>query len=77
MDLKLAERTAGHIVQTIIKDLKIELIQAFQEKIKWEEDLFKLKTIVSNIENQILQIADGLIPDQFEIEYQDEEGISI
>lgn len=45
-------------------------------KIKADQGLFKLKTIVSNIENQILQIADCILPDQFQIDSQDQEGES-
>ena len=48
----------------------MEQFQAFQDKIKAEQNLFKLKTIVTKLENQIVQIASGILPDQFEIERQ-------
>jgi hypothetical protein len=45
-----------------VRELKDELIKAFQDKIEGEQKLFKLKTIIKNIENQVLQIADGKFP---------------
>lgn len=67
MDVKLAERTGKHLAQNIIKKVKEEQIQAFQEIIEAEENLFKLRTIIKNIENQMLQIADGKLPNPFEV----------
>jgi hypothetical protein len=48
-----------------VKELKDEQIKAFQDKIEGEQNLFKLKTIIKNIENQVLQIADGKLPNPF------------
>lgn len=73
MDIKLAERTARHLVQLIVKDLKTEQIQAFQDKIQGEENLFNLNKIGRNIENQVLKIVNGEIPDPFEIKSKAEE----
>ena len=73
MDIKLAERTARHLAQEIVKDLKTEQIKAFQYKIQGEQNLFNLKTIGRNIENQVLKIVNGEIPDPFEIESKAEE----
>ena len=49
-----------------MKELKDEQIKAFQDKIEGEQNLFKLKTIIKNIENQVLQIADGKLANPFE-----------
>ena len=46
--------------------MKDEQIKAFQDKIEGEQNLFKLKTIIKNIENQVLQIADGKLANPFE-----------
>ena len=48
--------------------MKEEQIQAFQDIIGMEENLFKLRTIIKNIENQMLQIADGKLPNPFEVD---------
>ena len=66
MDIKLAQRTGRFLAQMILKEVKDEQIQAFQAKIKGDLDLLKLKTIIKDIENQVLQIADGLLPNPFE-----------
>jgi hypothetical protein len=76
MDLKLAERITKYLVPIIIKDLKQEEIDLFQMKIKQDWELNKLKSIASKIESQILKIADGILPDQLEIDSQAEEGES-
>ena len=51
MDNKLAERTGRHLASIIVKELKDEQIKAFHDKIEGEQELFKLKTIIKNIEN--------------------------
>jgi hypothetical protein len=51
MDIKLAERTGRHLASIIVKELKDEQIKAFQDKIEGEQELFKLKTIIKNIES--------------------------
>ena len=58
MDKKLAERTANHVAQAIINDLKQEEVKNFQEKIIGEENFFKLKTIIKNFENYLIHVAD-------------------
>jgi hypothetical protein len=47
--------------------MKDEQIKAFQDKIEGEQNLFKLKTIIKSIENQVLLIADGKLPNPFEL----------
>jgi hypothetical protein len=51
--------------------VKEEQIKAFQDLIEGEQNLFKLTTIIKNIENQLLQIADAKLPNPFEIEIGD------
>jgi hypothetical protein len=46
--------------------VKVEQIQIFKERIKAEPDYFKLKTIIKDIEDQVLQIADGNLPNPFD-----------
>lgn len=68
MDVKLAERTAKHLADFIVKTLKIKFVKQFQDKIQGENRLFQLKTIIKDVENYLLAIVDGKItPNPFQI----------
>ena len=68
MDIKLAERTGRYLASIIVEELKNEQIYAFQHKIEFEQELFKLRTIIKNIEDYVLAIVDKVLPNPFVID---------
>ena len=65
MDFSLAERTAKYISDLIVKDIKEDIIKAFENKIKSEGELFKLKNIIKNIEDYLVNVANGTFENPF------------